>query len=109
MLDFPEYSPELFVDRARAQVRDRNHFGSHRVFEIRRRAGRVRRAEGYLLALFISPNGRLPKRSALIKTATIWLLPCRQILSLEILNEPFLDFLRLVEFHGRFLNLGTGA
>ena len=52
MLNFPEDSPDLFVDRPGAQVRDRNHFALHPVFEIRRHGGRVRRTQGDLLALF---------------------------------------------------------
>ena len=52
MLDPPEYSPDLFVGGARAQIRDRNHFASHRVFEIRRRGGGVRRTQGDCLGLF---------------------------------------------------------
>jgi len=52
MLDPPEYSPDLLIDRARAQVRDRNYFASHRVFEIRRRGGVVRRTLADCLALF---------------------------------------------------------
>jgi hypothetical protein len=51
MLNPPQHSPNLFVDRARAQVRDRNHFTRHGVVEIRR-AGRVRRTQGDFLALF---------------------------------------------------------
>ena len=53
VFDPPEYAPDLFMDRARAQVRDRNHIGSHRVFEIRRRtAGQFRRTQTDLPALF---------------------------------------------------------
>jgi hypothetical protein len=35
--------------------------------------------------------------------------PNRKVLSLEIFNEPLFDFMRLVEFRGRFLNVGFGA
>jgi hypothetical protein len=52
MLDPPEYSPDLFVDRARAQVCDRDHFASHRVCEIRRVGGGVRRTQGDCVGLF---------------------------------------------------------
>ena len=52
MLDHAEYSPDLLIDRARTQVRDRNHFASHRVFEIRRYGGGVRGTQRDLLALF---------------------------------------------------------
>jgi hypothetical protein len=34
-------------------------------------------------------------------------LPRRKVLSLEILNEPLFDFMRLVEFRGGFLNVGN--
>jgi hypothetical protein len=36
-------------------------------------------------------------------------LPSRKVLSLEVLNEPLFDFMRLVEFRGRFLNVGNRA
>ena len=52
VLDPPQYSPDLLVDRARAQVRDRNQFALHRVREIRRDGGGVRRTQCDLLALF---------------------------------------------------------
>ena len=52
MLDPPEYSSHFFVERAGAQVRDRNHFALHRVREIRRGSGAVRRTQCDLLALF---------------------------------------------------------
>lgn len=53
ILDLPENSLNLIIDRARARVRNRNHFGSHRVCEIRRRTiGRFRRTQADLPALF---------------------------------------------------------
>jgi hypothetical protein len=52
MLNPPQHSPNIFVNRACAQVRDRNHFASHRVFEILRDGGGVRRTQGDSLALF---------------------------------------------------------
>jgi hypothetical protein len=53
MLDPPHNSPDFFVYRARTRVGDRNHFGLHRVCEIRRRTtGRVRRIQGDLPAFF---------------------------------------------------------
>ncbi len=54
MPDPPEYSPELFVDRARAQVCNRDHFASHRVCEIRRVGGGVGRTQGDCVGLFHS-------------------------------------------------------
>jgi hypothetical protein len=54
MLDHPQYSLDRFVDRARAQIRDRNHFGSHRIREIRRPGRGVRRSQGYCVGLFHS-------------------------------------------------------
>jgi hypothetical protein len=62
VLDFPEYSLNLIVDRARARVRDRNHFGSHRVCEIRRRTGgQFRRTQGDLSALFHGSSSHVAK------------------------------------------------
>jgi hypothetical protein len=60
MLNPPQYSPDLFVDRAHAQIRDRDHFARHRVLKIRRGGG-VRRTQGDLLALFHDLVSRLPK------------------------------------------------
>jgi hypothetical protein len=61
MLHPPQYSPDLFVNRARAKVRDRDHFAFHRIVEIRRGGGGVRRTQGDLLALF---HTRIPAQLA---------------------------------------------
>jgi hypothetical protein len=45
VLNPPEHSPDLFAHRARA--RDRNHFAFHRVFEVRRGGGGVRRKSSF--------------------------------------------------------------
>ena len=64
VLNPSQYSPDLFVNRARAQVRDRNRFALHRVREIRRDGGGLRRTQGDLLALFHAAKRRLPNRRA---------------------------------------------
>jgi hypothetical protein len=74
MLDPPQYSPHLRVDRARAQVRDRNHFAFHRVREIRR-GGESDELKVICLLSFTSLNERLPNRGA----EASWELLAREI------------------------------
>jgi hypothetical protein len=60
------------------------------------------------LLFFTSLVRRLLNRSVPIKSGGAEQPSCK-ILSLKILNEPLFDFMRLVEFRGRFLNVGIGA
>jgi hypothetical protein len=48
MLDPPQYSPDLFIERTSAQLHDRNHFARYRVlFQPDEGAGTRRESQAY--------------------------------------------------------------